>query len=66
MSAGWGNKAVVVDKARLDDEIRKRGLRITALEQTLGEMHRVLGKDWRGRVAQDLVAELLCCLVGES
>lgn len=51
MSAGWGNRAVIVNEARLNEEIRKRGKQIDAVRA-------IIGKDWRGRVAQDLVAEL--------
>jgi len=63
VAAGWGNVSVhrvhQVEIARLNEELVKRGLKITALEQQLGRIHLVLGKDWRGRYAQDLAAELL-------
>jgi hypothetical protein len=59
MSAGWGNKAVIVDKARLEDEIRKRGLRISELEEQIGRVMLLVGQDWRGHYATDLVDKVL-------
>lgn len=54
---GWGQIPPVVKEARLNDEIRKRGVRINAAKA-------ILAKDWRGRYAQDLQAELLEILEG--
>ena len=59
---GWGQIPPVVREAKLNDEIRKRGLKISRLEEQLGRVTLVAGKDWRGRYAQDLVAELLTAL----
>lgn len=48
---GWGQEPPIVKEARLNEEIRKRGVRLNAVKA-------LIGKDWRGRYAQDLVAEL--------
>lgn len=54
---GWGQEPPVVKEARLNDEIRKRG-------QRLSEVKAAASKDWRGRYAQDLKAEILEILEG--
>jgi hypothetical protein len=59
---GWGQIPPVVREAKLNDEIRKRGLKISRLEERLGRVTLVVGQDWRGRYAQDLVADILIAL----
>jgi hypothetical protein len=59
---GWGQIPPVVREAKLNDEIRKRGLKISRLEESLGRVALVVGKDWRGRYAQDFIAEILAAL----
>lgn len=54
---GWGQEPPVVAEARLNEEIKKRGRR-------LNEVKAIISKDWRGRYAQDLQAEIEAILEG--
>ena len=66
MAAGWGNLSTQrqhqTEVARLNTELRKRGHQISQLERDLGVLMLVLGQDWRGRVAQDLVGAAMNAL----